>query len=93
MTLGNVSIIEFFPKHVFPVNHRRLEKKLSQNCTKIFLTLMTALQIIRNHLDLMGVSGIVECFMTSERKRKLTYTHHIGGGDSKTHSEIVKSDP
>ena len=41
----------------------------------------------------MAVSGIVECFMTSERKRKLTYTHHIGGGDSKTHSEIVKSDP
>ena len=43
VTLGNVSIIEFFPKHVFPVNHRRSEKKLSQNCTKIFLTLMTAL--------------------------------------------------
>ena len=31
----------------------------------------------------MGVSGIVECFMTSERKRKLRYTHYIGGGDSK----------
>lgn len=43
VTLGNVSIIEFFPKHVVSVNHRRSKKKLNQNCTKIFLTLMTAL--------------------------------------------------
>ena len=41
----------------------------------------------------MESSGIVECFMTSERKRKLRYTHYIGDGDSKTHSEIVKNDP
>ena len=41
----------------------------------------------------MESSGIVECFMTSERKRKLRYTHYIGDGDSKTHSEIVNNDP
>ena len=70
--------------------YERSVKKLNQNCTKLFLTLMTFI----NHKvssGFMEASDIVEFFMTSESK--LRYTHYIGDGYSKTHIEIVKSDP
>ena len=41
----------------------------------------------------MEASDIVECFITSESKRKLKYAHYIGNGDPKSQREIVKSDP
>ena len=36
------------------------------------------------------VSGLIECFMESERNRRLLYTSYIGDGDTKSYSEVVK---
>lgn len=41
----------------------------------------------------MEVSGLVECFLESVANRQLRYTKYIGDGDTKSYSEVVKSDP
>ena len=38
----------------------------------------------------MEVSGLIECFMESEKNRRLRYTSYIGDGDTKSYSEVVK---
>ena len=38
----------------------------------------------------MEVSGLTECFMESEKKRRLRYTTYIGDGDTKSYREVVK---
>ena len=40
----------------------------------------------------MEASGVVECFQTSLSKKHVRYTQYTGDRDSKTYSEVVKSD-
>ena len=42
---------------------------------------------------LMEADGVVECFAESVEKRKLRYVNYLGDGDTKSFSEVVKSDP
>ena len=39
------------------------------------------------------MSGLIQCFMESEKNRRLHYTSYIGNGDTKSYSEVVKDDP
>ena len=41
----------------------------------------------------MEAKGVVECFQSSVKNRKLRYTKLIRNGDSKTHTSIVTADP
>ena len=41
----------------------------------------------------MEVSGLIQCFMESEKNRRLRYTSYIGYGDTKSYSEVVEKDP
>lgn len=41
----------------------------------------------------MEAAGLVNCFVLSEKDRKLRYKYYIGDGDSKSHHDIVKKDP
>ena len=41
----------------------------------------------------MEVSGLIECFMESEKNRRLRYTSYIGDGDTKSYSEVIKKGP
>ena len=41
----------------------------------------------------MEVPGLTECFMESEKNRRLHYTSYIGNGDTNSYSEVVKTDP
>ena len=41
----------------------------------------------------MEAIGVVECFQSSVKNRKLRYTQFIGDGDSKTYPSILAADP
>ena len=40
----------------------------------------------------MEVSGLIECFLVSEKNRRLRCTTYIGDGDTQSYSEVVKKD-
>ena len=73
------------------VHHGSLKKVLTE--PNLYEQLISKHDCDINHegsAGAMEVSGLIECFMESEKNRRLRYTSYIGDGDTKSYSEVVK---
>ena len=57
------------------------------------MTVILTMKANEGSAEAVEVSGLIECFMESEKNRRLRYTSYIGDGNTKSYSEVVKKDP